>query len=134
MAQSSQQIPHTQQQFCTFCCKLLSRISNTGTIMTGKVNSSPRHSASFTATVVQSCGRFKVMMSLVSSPKAAYPICNSTPESVSQQAFSALVVHARVKTGGCEALDARSSICQERQRQHQQQHLSVFHCCTHRAL
>ncbi len=41
--------------------------------MTGKVKSRPRHSASLTATVDQSWGRFRVMMSLVFSPKAAYP-------------------------------------------------------------
>jgi len=62
----------------TVCCRLLSRISKTGTIMTGKVKSRPRHSASLTATVDQLWGRFRVMMSLVFSPKAAYPICMDT--------------------------------------------------------
>ena len=52
----------------TFCSRLRSKISKTGTSITGNVNSRPRHKASLTAIVLQSCGRFSVMMSSVASP------------------------------------------------------------------
>lgn len=62
--------------------------------MTGKVNSRPKHSANLTATVVQSCGRFRVMMSRVSSPKAAYPIYISTALMVTMVTTTRQCMHA----------------------------------------